>query len=66
MIDILVGLVWRNTKLASASFAEKQFWTETGWIYLVDQNEEIGVDPLDLGVSQEGLEVGIIIEFLEQ
>ena len=46
MIDILVGLVWGNAKLASASFAEKQFWTETSWNYFVEQNDAYGADLL--------------------
>ena len=55
MIDILVGLVGRNTKLASASFAEKQFWTEHIWNYLVDQKGSKGANLLVLRVYLEGL-----------
>ena len=62
----MAWLFWQEEILSSATVEEFSFWTETWWIYLVDQNEENGADLLDLRFQLEGLEVGLITEYLEQ
>ena len=61
----MVLLVWQKEILASASFEEFSFWTETGWIYLVDKNDVYGADLMELRVLLEVLEMVLISEFLE-
>ena len=65
MLEMLVELFWQEEELASASFSGFSFWTETGWIYLVDQNDVYGADLLELRVLLEVLEMVLISEFLE-
>jgi hypothetical protein len=66
MIVRVVGLVCEKRKLASASFTEIQYWTESSEEYLVDLNVANEADLLDLRFLLEGLWVGKISEFLEQ
>ena len=66
MIEMMVLLDGQNEKLDSASFGENQFWTQTWGINLEVFQNAIGVDLLDLRFWFEGLQGGIISEFLEQ
>ena len=55
MLVMMVRLVWQNKQLATASFTEIQFWTQTWRIYLVGLQDANGVDVLDLRFWLEGL-----------
>jgi hypothetical protein len=55
LIEMVVVLVWQKEILASASFEEFQFWTETLEEYLVNLKDANGADILDLRVLLEGL-----------
>ena len=58
MLEMVVELVWQKEKLASTSFGENQFWTQSWGIYLEAFQDANGVDLLDLRVWLEGLQVG--------
>ena len=66
MIKGVVGLDGPDKKLASTSFGEIQFWTETWWICLEVFQDSNGVALLDLRVWLEGLQVGKISGSFEQ
>jgi hypothetical protein len=55
MVEMLVKLVCEKRKLASASFEEFQFWTETTGNYLLNLSYANGAGLLDLRVWLEGL-----------
>ena len=55
MIEMMVELVWQKEILASASFTEIYFWTETIEGYLVDFQDANGADLLELRFWLEGL-----------
>ena len=49
----MVRLVCQNKKLASASFANLQFWTEGKWHQCMDQKSPNGFMLLDLRVWRD-------------
>jgi hypothetical protein len=55
MIVKVVKFDGHKEKLASASFAKLQFWTDYAGSYLVDLNGANGVGLLELRVLLEGL-----------
>ena len=58
MDERVVRSLGQKKKLASASFANLQFWTEGKWHQCMDQNSPNGFMLLDLRVLQGGLQVG--------
>jgi hypothetical protein len=60
-----VEFVGHKEKLASASFAKLQYWTDYAGSHLVDLNGANGVDLLELRVLLGGLQVVKISESFE-
>ena len=56
MKERVVRLFCQKKKLASASFANLQFWTEGKWHHCMDQTYSNGFTLLDLRVLQGGLQ----------
>ena len=54
----MAKLVGQNQKLASASFANLQFWTESEGYCFMNQKSSNGSILLGLRVLQDGLQVG--------
>ena len=65
MIDLVVELVWKDEKLASASFSRIPFWTENLEECLVDLKDANRADLQELSYQLEGLQDGKVSELMD-